>query len=167
MSAISGVGGSQISQIFQQFQQSPGGFSALQQQMPAELQSKMESAAQSAGIDPSQFSAIRQDVESVIANLEPGADPREALGAVFEENGVDPAELKSQMESMMGNLGFSPQGLQGGFDFGASSAQTDLFSELLSSLESSDSESSSDNDLSTLVEYMKNLPSGGLVNQFA
>ncbi|MEL7484394.1 MAG: hypothetical protein AAFN41_08570 [Planctomycetota bacterium] len=170
MSAVSGVGGSSISQMLQQMQQKmqgAGGPSAMFKQMPAEMQAQIQSKAEAAGFDTSKISAIQQDVQSTLQNIEPGTDPRDALGAVFEKHGVDPSQMKEKMQGMMSQMAGSFQGMQGGYSLNASSGQTDLLDSLFESLDDGEDDASSGSDIRSLLETMNRLPAGSIFDRTA
>ena len=170
MSDVSGIGGSSISQMLQQMQQKmqgAGGPSAMFKQMPAEMQAQIQSKAEAAGIDTSKLSALRQDVQSTLEGLEPGSNPKEALGAVFEEYGIDPSEMKEKMQGMMSQMAGSFQGMQGGYSLNAPSGQTDLLDSLFESLEEGEDEASNGNDIQSFLEMMNKMPAGSFFDRTA
>jgi hypothetical protein len=154
-------------QQMQQRMQQAGGPSAMFKQMPAEMQAQIQSKAEAAGFDANKVSAIRQDVQSTLQNIEPGTDPREALGAVFEKHGVDPSQMKEKMQDMMSKMGASAQALQGGYGLNAPSTQNDLLNSLFESLDGGEDDASGGNELRSLLDSLSNLPSGSLVNRTA
>lgn len=170
MSAVSGVGGPQISQMLQQMQQKmqgAGGPSAMFKQMPAEMQAQIKSKAEAAGFDASKVSAIQQDVQSTLQNMEPGSDPREALGAVFEKYGVDPSQMKEKMQGMMSQMAASVQGMQGGYSLNAPSGQTDLLDSLFESIDDGEDDASSGRDIRSVLEMMNKMPAGSVFDRTA
>lgn len=170
MSAVSGVGGPPISQMLQQMQQKmqgAGGPSAMLKQMPAEMQAQIQSRAEAAGFDTSKLSAIQQDVQTTLQDMEPGSDPREALGAVFEKHGVDPSQMKEKMQGMISQMVGSIQGGQGGYSLNAPSGQTDLLDSLFESLNNGEDDASSGRDIRSLLETMNRLPAGSVFDRTA
>ena len=170
MSAVSSVAGSPASQLLQQMQQRlqrAGDPSATFDQLPAEVQTRVQAKAEAAGLAVSKASALRHDLQAALLQIEPGADPRDALGAVFEKHGIDPSQLKDKMQGMMGKLGSPFQGLQGGLGANSASTPTDLLNNLLESLDSDENEEPDGNELLSFLKNINGLPAGIIVDQTA
>lgn len=114
---------------------------------PPGFDDALESAAEQAGIDPSEFSDLRTQIEEAITSAKESADEpgaiREAVNAVLEENGIDVSDFQSKLESMR-NQGGRPPGPPPGEQSGADSA-------------------AESGDLS-ILSLLQNLPAGSLIN---
>ncbi|MEM9081973.1 MAG: hypothetical protein AAGB34_00135 [Planctomycetota bacterium] len=179
MSAISGIGSAQVSQLLQRSGLSPQSFNAESfRGIPQGGGQKLESLAQKFGIEPSQFSNIRADIKSAVeANADaiagsddPKGDMQSLINGVLEEHGVDPAEFRASLQSMLQSSGgmlsaykANATNVNGSF----SSTQNDTLNSLLAALESSDEEDDSAQTSGSLLDYFKDLPSGSFVNQTA
>lgn len=166
MNGVAGLGSVQQSALMQQIQQTLRG--GGMPEPPAEMQAQFRSAAEAAGLDPSQLAGLRGDIESAVQSALQGFDgsgsPREAIeGAitgVLEDNGIDAGAFKEQLKSAMG--GAAP-GAFGGFALGGDQSSGDLLGELLDDL-GGDAESS---DALSIAEFLRGLPSGSLINRSA
>jgi len=174
MSAISASGGPMLAALQQRFQGSGGGgLAALQQQFAPQAQAKLQSFAESAGIDPSQFTDIRDQIQTTVSDVQAsGGDEaavKDAVRGVLEDNGVDTEKLKSEMQSFMSESGFSPPSggifgggnFGGGFQFNGVGSQSDALSSLFGESDSSES------DELSLLQMLSQMPKGSVINSFA
>ncbi len=124
MSAIGNIGSSSVggAAAFQSKAPPRGRPPEPTAEMKAQFESKFESAAKELGVDASAFKELRSKIEEAVKNARgsasEGTDVKsaidDAVDAVLEENGVDPAEFKSQMEAVFEKMGMPKPG-QGGF----------------------------------------------------
>ncbi|MEZ6317262.1 MAG: hypothetical protein R3B49_00715 [Phycisphaerales bacterium] len=160
MSTVSGVGTNQ-SWLLQQLQnsQSSQGVSGAGARPegpppgpPPEVQEAIESAAEDAGLDSSQIADLRAQIEEAVAAArESGEGPeavKSAVDGVLEDAGIDVEALNAQLSGMKGPPPPPSEDYQGA----SSSAALDA---LFGDSEETDASS-------TLLEMLRNLPSGSL-----
>lgn len=183
MSAVYGAGSAQQSSMLQYLQQQQGGSFQLPNLQSAGIQkpseAQIQSAAESLGIDPSEFTALRGELESAVQgaleDFDGSGDPREAISSavnsVLDANGIDADAFKAQMEDLKSAAGFQPP--QGGFgNFGgiqtsgydSAQQQSDLISQLFGNEEDDKNTSSGSFNI---ADYFSSLPAGSLVNTSA
>ena len=110
-------------------------------EMRAQFESKFESAAQELGIDTDAFKDLREKIDEAVNNVRMNGATQgntksaidDAVNGVLKENGIDPAEFKSQMASIFEKMGMPKPG-QGGFGADGSSTQGSSSLSLLSNL---------------------------------
>jgi len=93
--------------------------------MKAQFEAKFGTAAQEAGLDPEMFKELRSQIDEAVKsardNASEGTDVKssieEAVNNVLKDNGIDPSEFKSKMNSIFEKMGMPKPG-QGGFQLG-------------------------------------------------
>lgn len=110
-------------------------------EMKAKFEAKFETAAQEAGLDPEIFKDLRAQIDEAVKsareNASEGTDVKsvidEAVNGVLKENGIDPAEFKSQMNAIFEKMGMPKPG-QGGFQLGGQQPEQDSNFDLMNGL---------------------------------
>ncbi len=169
MSSISSVGSS-ISALTQQVQSQSGSRAQHPRggrppEPTAEMKAQFESAAKSAGIDVDQLNSLQSKIEDAVKNAvdnSSGTDPREAIQSavetVLKDNGIDPEDLKSKLESVFEKMGAGKPG-QGTYK--PSDNDADDQGASATTLQSSNT---SQDAIGTILRALRTMPAGSLVD---
>lgn len=169
MSAIQSVGSPHMGALQQRLHH--GAQAAPLAGPPPQVQGRFHSLAESAGLDPSRLGDLKEQIRVAVDAVrgDDGSIERtavkDALKGVLNDNGIDPAQLRSQLQSMFQQAGLPPAArLQGPVGAGdAGSAQQNL----LDALGADDGAEGTAGDTVSLVHLLENLPKGSLLNTVA
>jgi division protein CdvB (Snf7/Vps24/ESCRT-III family) len=133
------------------------------------VQGRFQSLAESAGLNSSQLGDIKEQMRAAVENArgDDGAIDRaalkEAASGILKDNGIDPEQLRSKLQGMFQQAGFSPAARLQGSPVGgeAGTARQDLLNEMYA-----EGAEASGNTVS-LFQLLENLPKGSLVNTAA
>ncbi|MEL6328224.1 MAG: hypothetical protein AAFR38_01070 [Planctomycetota bacterium] len=164
MSAVAGIGTAQPSQWLQQIARPDR--SGASGRIPNDIQTRVRSAAENAGIDTSKLESVRSDMRAAFEKAGPGANPRDVFSGVLEKNGISPGDFKAQLTGVLESAGFSPGaglGIGSGFGtgaagFNATSATNGALGDLISAL---DGDESAGDSSSALLDQLR-APPGSL-----
>ncbi len=166
MSSISSVGSS-ISAFTQQVQSQGANRPPHGGRPPeptAEMKAQFESAAKSAGIDVDQLNSLQSKIEDAVQNAvesSNGTDPREAIQSavetVLKDNGIDPEDLKSKLESVFEKMGANKPG-QGTYKPSGSNADQGASATTLQT------SNTSQDAIGTILRALRSMPTGSFVD---